>query len=122
MIIGLDLGKKIGIAYAVDSMAMPYCVASSLKETALKIKEKRGSFLVVGLPLLLNGSEGSQCVQTKNMLNELLAILRGMDLNLEYYLQDERFSSKFMKHIANEHAHSAAWILQIYLDVYKKQG
>jgi|GEM_PF-4581217 len=121
VIIGLDLGKRIGMAYAVDNLAMPFYVASSLQEVAQKIKEKRGDFLVIGWPLRLDGSPGDQCQKTKQMLDNLLKILSGFGLEPEIFLQDERFSSKFMNHLQDEHAHSAAWILQIFLDKKKRQ-
>lgn len=110
MIIGIDFGKRIGIAYAVGSLAMPWCVVHSIEELAVKIKEKKGTLLVVGWPKLLDGQEGSQCHKTKEMLDKLLSIIG----SIEYILQDERFSSKFT-HGAQD-SHSAAWVLQIYLD------
>ncbi len=117
MIVGVDFGKHIGLAYAVGSMAVPYCTVNCIKEAASKIIEKKATFLIIGWPLLLNGKEGEQCLLTKQMLDELLKFC-----NLPYKLQDERFSSRFVgkNHVnKDEHAHSAAWILQTYLNVGK---
>lgn len=119
MLIGIDFGKNIGIAYAVGTLAVPYCTVHTVADAAKKIQEKRATKLIVGWPLMLNGKEGEQCVRTKNMLDELLKIC-GLSYDLPYVLQDERFSSRFVgsKHVdkKDEHAHSAAWVLQTFLD------
>lgn len=129
MIVGIDFGSSIGLAYATPdlSIAIPYCTVRSIIELAKKIIEKEPDCLVVGWPLLLNGQQGQQCARTMQMLNALLQLIP-----ISYHLQDERFSSKFSSQFSPnfknckknnrkednsiEHAHSAAWILQTYLD------
>lgn len=112
MIIGLDMGKNIGIAFSMDSMAVPLCVARSFEAAAQKIIEKKAKALVVGLPLLLGGQEGEQCLKTRQMVASLLMHTG----NMSVYFQDERFSSKFFAGKKEQDAHSAAWILQSFLD------
>jgi len=56
--------------------------------------------------LLLDGTPGSQCLKTKEMLGLLLK-----KINLPYVLQDERFSSKF----SSNDSQAAAFFLSIYL-------
>lgn len=118
MIIGIDFGKTTGLAFAIDgsSMALPWCITKDIKETAQKILMKKATQLIVGWPLLLSGEEGTQCAQVMEMLHGLIAITGP----IAYALQDERFSSKFFKHMQEEHAHSAAWILQSWLDKHPK--
>lgn len=126
VIVGIDFGKHIGLAYSVGSLAVPYDTVLSIEDAAKKIMEKRATMLVIGWPLLLNGKEGEQCYKTKVMLEKLLEIYQ-----LPYKLQDERMSSRFSgaggrKNVQgrnvskadekDEHAHSAAWILQTYLN------
>ena len=116
MLIGIDFGKHIGLAYSVGSIALPYYTVRTIADAAKKIEEKHATKLIVGWPLLLSGKEGEQCMRTRKMLDELLKTCQ-----LPYLLQDERFSSKFVgkNHIGgqDEHAHSAAWILQTYLNL-----
>lgn len=125
MLVGIDFGKNIGIAYAVSGIAIPFCTVTSIQELAEKLKQKGASKLIIGWPIGLNGNEGQQCEVVKQMLDQLLEILP-----LPYDLQDERFSSRFSnatdfsrkkystKQVQekDEHAHSAAWILQVFLD------
>lgn len=119
MIIGIDFGKSIGLAFCPQelSIAMPYCTVKSVMQVSEKIKEKDAKVLVVGWPLLLSGQEGEQCRTTRVMLDELLKFCP-----LPYHLQDERFSSKFTagkNKTVFDHERSAIWILQTFLDSNK---
>ena len=121
IVIGIDFGKNIGLAFCYKelSIAMPYCTVKSVAEAGQKIKEKNAQLLVVGLPLLLNGTQGDQCKITHSMLNELLNLTP-----LEYHFQDERFSSKFSSgkyKTSFDHERSAVWILQTFLDSNKNK-
>lgn len=119
MIVGIDFGNHIGLAYSIGSLAVPYDTVLSVEDAAKKIMAKHATMLVVGWPLMLNGQEGEQCNKTKMILENLLSIC-----HLPYKLQDERMSSRFTaaggrkngQGQKDEHAHSAAWILQNYLD------
>jgi RNase H-fold protein (predicted Holliday junction resolvase) len=118
-IIGIDFGKNIGVAIAIERLAMPLLETQSLQELANIIKQKQINFLVIGWPLSLNGSEGKQCLATRQQLSKLLSITG----NIRHVFQDERFSSKFTlaKNASCQriHAQSAAWILQVFLDSAK---
>lgn len=113
-IIGIDFGKNIGVAMAVESLAVPCFSTQSLSVVSNKIKEVKATLLVVGWPLLLSGEPGNQCLQTELMLKNLLKLTG----DIPFVFQDERFSSKFIK-FNNNHANSAAWILQLFLDSNK---
>ena len=137
ILVGLDVGfKTIGIAVSDRS----YTIASPLntvlrKGTAkdlIKLKEylteyEIGGF-VTGLPISLDGSENEQTKKIRNFSSELQSYF---SLPVEYW--DERYSSdvifkemrksdvsttKIKKKLDQQ---SAAYILQGYLDRYRKK-
>lgn len=116
-IVGIDFGDTIGVAIAVDKFALPSFITRSMQELAQKLLARKIDFLVIGWPLLLDGTPGQQCEIVNKMLQELLKMIGSVD----YHLQDERFSSRFTassnkKRCEERHAQSAAWILQLFLD------
>ena len=111
-LIGLDLGKTIGVAILIEQTAMPTLCTRSIKEVAEYITKQKPKMLIVGWPLLLSGKEGEQCMKTKQILNEILKLTGP----IEYKFQDERFSSKFNANMQDIDALSAAWILQKFIN------
>lgn len=114
LILGLDLGKKTGIAksYLSLKVALPYKTVFSLNDLITEINTLKPLYLVVGWPLLLSGKEGLQCHRVRSMIGNLLYNTYKMDI----YFQDERFSTKEVSGSKDEDASSAALILQNYLD------
>ena len=136
ILVGLDVGfKTIGIAVSDRSLiiATPINTVSrkGTKKDLLKIKDflieyDIGGF-IVGLPLSLDGSENEQTKKNRVFANELQNYF---SLPIEYC--DERYSSdiifkelrksdfsktKIKKKLDQQ---SAAYILQGYLDKYRK--
>jgi len=133
-ILGVDYGKaRIGIAYSDERqiIASPFCVCKqqgSLDHTLQNLKDKLACFspfvrIVVGLPLLLNGTEGEMAKEAR-LCGEKLAAL----FEIPCIFWDERLSSKQAERLMKEGAlsrkkramHSdtvcATLILQNYLD------
>lgn len=113
VVCGIDFGKKIGLAFSnyEQTIALPHSTQTCIETTSVLMIEKKTRFLVIGWPLQLDGKEGEQCKKTKNMLEKLLHFV-----NLPYFLQDERFSSRMFKGCKNEDALSASWILETALN------
>lgn len=115
LILGLDLGKKIGIARGRLSvrMAFPYKTVYSFNDLVKEVNKMNPLYLVVGLPLLINGEEGLQCQRVKSMVGNLLHQTYKMDV----FFEDERFSTQIVAHWSkDEDSASATYILQKYLN------
>ena len=136
ILVGLDVGfKTIGIAVSDRSLIIATPINTVLrkgtKKDLIKIKDflteyEIGGF-IIGLPLSLNGSENEQTKKMRVFANELQNYF---SLPIEYW--DERYSSdiifkemrksdisktKIKKKLDQQ---SAAYILQGYLDKYRK--
>ena len=111
--VGIDFGKRIGIAKAYEELkiAVPIGVYY-FNDMVQVIKKLNPDKLIIGWPLLINGSEGLQCHRTKSMIGNLM---HQLPTPIEYYLQDERFSSQY----SNGDDSSAAWILKMFLEKNK---
>ncbi|WP_342261813.1 RuvX/YqgF family protein [Alphaproteobacteria bacterium endosymbiont of Tiliacea citrago] len=114
LIVGLDLGKKTGIAKAYDKLmvAIPHKTVYSFKELITELKLLSPKCLVIGWPILMNGKPGLQCERVKSWVS---AIIKEID-EVPLYYEDERFSTKEVFGSKDEDASSAAWILQKFLD------
>ena len=136
ILVGLDVGfKTIGIAVSDRSFSIAtpiYTVdRKGTKKDLMKIKEFLNEYViggfVVGLPLSLDGSENEQTTKIINFSNELK-----LYFSVPIELWDERYSSdvifkelkksdfsstKIKKKLDQQ---SAAYILQGYLDKYRK--
>ncbi|MCK5236848.1 MAG: Holliday junction resolvase RuvX [Deltaproteobacteria bacterium] len=133
--LGIDLGKKrIGIALSDDSgiIAEPYIqierrsTNSAVDEIFEIVKEKEVNRIVIGLPLLEDGNEGSMA---KDVLKfkEVLETRCGLHVTT----WDERFSTKAVTRVLIDadvsrkkrknsvDKLSASFILQGYLDYIK---
>ncbi len=136
ILIGLDVGfKTIGIAVSDSTYTIATPINTVLRrgtiKDLLKLKEylidyEIGGF-IIGLPLSLNGSENEQTKKIRNFSNELKSYF---SLPIEFW--DERYSSdvifkemrksdfstnKIKKKLDQQ---SAAYILQGFLDKYRK--
>lgn len=114
LIVGLDFGKKTGIAKAYDELriATPYKTVRGFQNLADEIKLLKPYCLVVGWPLLLSGEAGLQCRRVASWVNNLIHLTYDMPV----YYEDERFSTQEVQGSKDEDASSAAWILQAFLD------
>ena len=136
ILVGLDVGfKTIGIAVSDRSLIIATPINTVLrkgtKKDVVKIEDflneyKVGGF-IIGLPLSLDGNENEQTKKMRVFANELQTYF---SLPIEYW--DERYSSdiifkemrksdlsktKIKKKLDQQ---SAAYILQGYLDKYRK--
>lgn len=114
LIIGLDMGKKTGIAKAFGEIkiAFPYKTVFSFKDLVEEINLLKPSVLVVGWPVLLRGVEGLQCRRVKSWVNNLIS----QTYQMPVYYENEAFSTQEVRGALDEDAASAAWILQKFLD------
>ena len=132
-ILALDIGEaRTGLALsdAARQHASPFKVFDTVqicadnKELRTLIDDYEVGVLLVGLPLLADGSEGSQVRRTRSLAAKMLA---GLDtLNIVFF--DERKSSHQAKSSGHSlgltekdmrgklDAHAAAAFLQAYLD------
>lgn len=131
-ILALDLGeKRIGVAVSdvTRTIAQPLTVIkrtsrkADFESIAQLVKEQQANMLLVGLPLLLDGSVGDKAAWVKDYSAELQASL---GLPLEYW--DESFTTvqaeaslkargkKWRKTRDQVDAVAASFILQSYLD------
>ena len=137
ILVGLDVGfKTIGIAVSDRSYTIATPLHTVLRKGTnkdlIKIKEclteyEIGGF-VTGLPISLDGSENEQTKKIRNFSSELQSYF---SLPVEYW--DERYSSDVIfKEMRNSDIsstkikkkldqQSAAYILQGYLDRYRKK-
>mgnify|MGYP003324851091 FL=1 len=135
-LLGIDMGsKRIGISISDENrnIATPYetiqftnikNLCSSLKEIILENNIKG---IVVGLPLNMNGTEGSSAQSVKDKIK-----LISKELNTSIVLWDERLSTvgsfnissqldiNVSKRVKNIDQNSAAFILQGVLDYLSK--
>lgn len=136
ILVGLDVGfKTIGIAVSDRSLIIATPINTVLRKGTKKDLLKINDFLteyeiggfVIGLPLSLDGCENEQTKKMRVFASELQAYF---SLPIEYW--DERYSSdiifkemrksdlsktKIKKKLDQQ---SAAYILQGYLDKYRK--
>lgn len=129
-ILGLDVGdKRIGVALANGLLAIPLTVLDRAGEEAdmeklLALAREHGAErIVVGLPLLMNGSIG---MQAEKVLAFSRALFEHVDIPVDTW--DERLSTvsaerllldtgmKREKRKGKRDAMAAAIILQAYLD------
>ena len=137
ILVGLDVGfKTIGIAVSDRSYTIATPLNTVLRKGTtkdlIKLKEylieyEIGGF-VTGLPISLDGSENEQTKKIRNFSSELQSYF---SLPVEYW--DERYSSDVIfKEMRNSDIsttkikkkldqQSAAYILQGYLDRYRKK-
>ncbi|GAG24810.1 unnamed protein product [marine sediment metagenome] len=129
-ILGLDVGdKRIGVALANGLLAIPLTVLdrageeADMKKLLALAREHGAERIVVGLPLLMNGSIG---MQAEKVLAFSRALSEHVDIPVDTW--DERLSTvsaerllldtgmKREKRKGKRDAMAAAIILQAYLD------
>jgi len=137
IILGVDYGEvRTGTAYcdSRETLAIPYCVITEkdIKKVSGKITEKakevKAELIVMGLPVNMDGSEGTQAKKCRE-----LAELTEQNSSIPVILRDERLSTKMATQYMNQtdkrgskrkeiiDAAAAAVILQNYLD-YRKNS
>lgn len=131
---GVDYGlKRIGIAMTdfLRITASPFCTVESvsLKKNALRIVEIAGnndvSTIVLGLPINMNGTEGSMAETVRKFIEEIKFLS-----NIEMATVDERLTTVQAERMLIDSADvsrekrkglkdkiAAALILQTYLDI-----
>ena len=116
-ILGLDYGeKRIGLAVNSAGLALPYQVIANDDQLWLRlaevIREENVEQLVVGWPLNLQGQETAK---TKEVAG-FIAVLK-TKIKLPVHQVDERLTTRMLaKDLKAKDKHSAAEILQTYLD------
>lgn len=96
-LVALDLGtKRIGVAVSdelgITARPLPLIERRSWKDLLRRVAEIVEAYdargLVVGLPLNMDGSEGSGAIEATRLAQNF-----GRSLNVPVYLQDERLTS-----------------------------
>jgi len=96
-LLSLDLGaRRIGIAVSdelrVTVRPLPHIIRTNWKQLVRTLSELRGSFdaqgIVIGLPLKMDGTEGSAALEARRIARNLELTLR-----VPVFLQDERLTS-----------------------------
>lgn len=127
-IVGIDYGtKRIGVAVSdlMGIIATPLKIITSLDELVMLLKDREIAGFVIGLPKLMNGTEGEQAKLTRAFGDKLWK-----KYNLPILYWDERLSSSAVTRIFVEKADlsrkrqkeildkaAAAYILQGALDL-----
>lgn len=117
-ILALDIGKRrTGVAFCDDTIGIPLPLdtllskdeADLVSQLLLLCDEREIDLLVIGLPLLLSGQEGSQSMFVRFIGNRL----EEAEIPVEYL--DERYTTQ--KSGENDgDARAACILLQLYLD------
>lgn len=136
ILLGVDCGlKKIGVSISDPKwvLSMPHSIikCKSIKEGAASLKKiidsKNISGVVFGYPLDYNGNEGKTYELVKHTIQEL----EKMGCEMPYFLQDERFTTKFATRTLSAHTPpksknegmddsvAASYILQTTLDLIR---
>ena len=101
-ILALDVGDaRIGVAVSDPLLiaGMPLCTVERKKKYLDQlveiIKEKDVDTIVIGLPLMPDGSEGIQAINTREFEKKLSAVLtKKLEVSLNIIYRDERYSTK----------------------------
>jgi len=128
--LAVDFGeRRIGIAVSEGRVAVPLTIvehenrAGDVERVAAIVRDQGVSLVVLGLPLLFSGEEGTQARRTRRFGS---ALSRLIQIPVAY--QDERLSSVDAEQAASEHRpgrrharrhiddRAAAMILQAYID------
>ncbi len=97
-LLGLDIGKKrIGIAIAQSTLRLATPLATLHRTRFTRdadflialIKERQINALICGLPLHVDGTEGSMCQHVRQFIRNLQK-----QHSIPVYFQDERFTSQ----------------------------
>ena len=119
-ILALDIGlRHTGVAYADSSIGIPFPLDAiehtSVEElgTALasRIADRSIEHVVVGLPLLPDGSEGEQAVLVREAVEQLK-----VHISLPFSFIDERYSNTREQGVNSIHSAAASAILGTWLD------
>ena len=117
--LALDIGRKhTGIAFADENIQVPLPLDTIHHDSGDELisaietiaKERGAHTLVIGLPLLPDGSEGEECEHVRKIAEAL------SDYTIEFI--DERLTSAVSKELKSDDAdaQAAVSILQTYLD------
>ena len=133
-LLGVDCGtKKVGVSVSDPNwvFSMPYTIIhhNSIKEASAALidiaLEKKVTGIVFGYPLESNGDLGKSC----KMVDQFIEEITKLELEMPYFLQDERFTTKFaektlMAQISSKNKSdglddslAASYILQTALDL-----
>ncbi len=109
--IGIDFGSKcIGLSWGNDEMMMAVPlpailhfqnfnqVFSALEKVCL---EKGNQAFVIGLPLHMNGEEGTRAKEVRSFADQLAKYF-----NKPVYFQDERLSTQAVQYLSGYHSQS----------------
>jgi putative holliday junction resolvase len=117
-ILGLDIGKKrTGVAFVDDTIGVPLALDTLIADDEADLvgqllqlcDEREADLLVIGLPLLLSGEEGTQ----SSFVRLIGSRLEEAEVPVEYL--DERYTTQ--KHGETDgDARAACQILQLFLD------
>lgn len=116
-ILALDIGlHRTGVAFYDSTMGIPLpldtIIADSVEEMIAHVRmivDERGiDRIIVGLPLLLSGAEGSQSVYVRECVEKLRAVAA------DIVLVDERFTTDGNSPTDND-AKAACTLLEIHL-------
>lgn len=117
-VLALDIGNRVtGVALFDENVGFPFPldpIVGNDAETAAAIRQlidrRSVTTLVVGLPLLPDGTEGAQVERVRAILKPLV------DDTFPIVWIDERYTSKTDQKGANSHAQAAVSLLQMALD------
>lgn len=124
ILLGLDIGtKRTGVAYADTSagfvMALDTIHHTTVDELLARVvqiaNEKKASEIIVGLPRLPQGDEGSQATFVRSVVESLKA-----KISVPLTLVDERYSSYGAGAGTDPDAKAACEMLSLALDMRKK--
>lgn len=117
-VLALDVGNRVtGVALFDEKVGFPFPldpVIGNNEETIaairLLIDLRLVTQIVVGLPLLLDGTEGAQVERVRAVMKPF------EDSGFPVVWMDERYTSKTSEHGSNSHAKAAVSLLQMALD------
>ena len=126
LLLSLDIGTKktgaalgdtdTGVVFALDTITHASVDELLTKVDAL-VKARNVSKIIVGLPRLLSGEEGSQAAYVRGIADALKA-----QSTLEIEFCDERFTSLGQKSLKNNHAKAACEILFSVMESQKEDN
>jgi putative Holliday junction resolvase len=117
-VLALDIGNRsTGVAYFDETVGFPFPldpIVGTDDETVVAVATllaaRAITHLVIGLPLLLDGSEGAQAARTRALAK------RWERAGLAMIFVDERYTSSSEGQGENSHAKAAVSLLQMALD------
>lgn len=117
-ILALDIGRRVtGVACFDVAIGFPFPLepikgddAATVAAVRQLARERQANTLVIGLPLLPDGTEGEQASHTRALAEEWAKD------GLKVHFLDERYTSTVESGDQNSHAKAAVSLLQMALD------